>query len=100
MTAPRTVRIVIVDDHHMFRTGVRSELTTVAGEGSSSSVRLDVVGEAGAVESATAVDGKIAAVTPRATNAAPARRPLLSRDIDVTVALLGPARTVPRSPPA
>ena len=55
MTDPRTIRIVIVDDHHMFRTGVKSELSTVAGEGSSSSVRLDIVGEAGAVESATQV---------------------------------------------
>ena len=30
MTDPRTIRIVIVDDHHMFRTGVRAELTTLA----------------------------------------------------------------------
>ncbi len=31
MTDPRSIRIVIVDDHHMFRTGVRSELTSLAG---------------------------------------------------------------------
>ena len=30
MTDPRTIRIVIVDDHHMFRTGVRAELTSLA----------------------------------------------------------------------
>ena len=50
MTEPRTIRIVIVDDHHMFRTGVRAELTALA---SSAAYRLEIVGEAGAVESAT-----------------------------------------------
>ena len=29
MTDPRTIRIVLVDDHHMFRTGVRAELTSL-----------------------------------------------------------------------
>jgi DNA-binding NarL/FixJ family response regulator len=52
MTEPRTIRIVIVDDHHMFRTGVRAELTALA---SSAAYRLEIVGEAGAVESATQV---------------------------------------------
>jgi len=50
MTGPRTIRIVIVDDHHMFRTGVRAELTALAA---SAAYRLEIVGEAGAVESAT-----------------------------------------------
>ncbi len=58
MTDPRTIRIVIVDDHHMFRTGVRSELTSLAGSAAISSpatFRLQIAGEAGAVESATQV---------------------------------------------
>ena len=52
MTAPRTIRIVLVDDHHMFRTGVRAELTNTP---SPAAYRLEIVGEAGAVESATTV---------------------------------------------
>ncbi len=52
MTQRRTIRIVIVDDHHMFRTGVRAELTALA---SSAAYQLEIVGEAGAVESATQV---------------------------------------------
>jgi DNA-binding NarL/FixJ family response regulator len=55
MTDPRSIRIVIVDDHHMFRTGVRSELTSLAGPSGPAAVRLQIVGEAGAVESATQV---------------------------------------------
>ena len=58
MTDPRSIRIVIVDDHHMFRTGVRSELTALAGPSGPtgpSGLRLEIVGEAGAVESATQV---------------------------------------------
>src|SRR5688572_22545395 len=46
---PRPVRIVIVDDHAMFRAGVRSELTTV-GAGV-----VDIVAEAADVDSAVAV---------------------------------------------
>ena len=42
-----TVRIVLVDDHMMFRSGVRSELAT--------DPRLEVVGEAADVEEAVAV---------------------------------------------
>ena len=52
MTDPRIIRIVIVDDHHMFRTGVRAELSGLA---TSAAFRLEIVGEAGAVESAVAV---------------------------------------------
>ncbi|MDN5797725.1 MAG: response regulator transcription factor [Intrasporangium sp.] len=52
MTEDRTIRIVIVDDHHMFRTGVRSELTTLVEK---AAFRLEIVGEAGAVESAVSV---------------------------------------------
>ncbi|WP_277500781.1 MULTISPECIES: response regulator transcription factor [unclassified Nocardioides] len=43
------VRVVVVDDHHMFRAGVRSELAT-AGVG-----RVEVVGEAADVDEAVAV---------------------------------------------
>ncbi|GAA5001323.1 response regulator transcription factor [Kitasatospora paranensis] len=49
-TAPeRTARVVLVDDHRMFRTGVRAEIgrTEVTG--------IDVVGEADDVESAVQV---------------------------------------------
>ena len=52
MTSPRTIRVVLVDDHHMFRTGVRAELTSTP---SPAAYALEIVGEAGAVESATAV---------------------------------------------
>ncbi len=45
----RTIRIVLVDDHHMFRTGVRAELTGLAG---SAPYDLQIVGEGGSVESA------------------------------------------------
>ncbi|HSF26652.1 MAG TPA: response regulator transcription factor [Actinomycetes bacterium] len=45
MSGERTVRVVIVDDHRMFRTGVRAEL----GQ------RVDVVGEADDVDTAVAV---------------------------------------------
>src|SRR3954465_10556017 len=55
MTDPRTIRIVIVDDHHMFRTGVRAELTTLASTPRPGSFTLEIAGEAGAVESAVAV---------------------------------------------
>lgn len=48
MTAP--VRLVLVDDHHMFRSGVKAELgqvgATTGGRG------LEIVGEAGDVETA------------------------------------------------
>lgn len=49
MTESRTIRLVLVDDHHMFRTGVRAELATAT---SPAAYTLEVVGEAGAVESA------------------------------------------------
>ena len=45
------VRVVLVDDHRMFRTGVRTELAEADGEGR----RIDVVGEAEDVDSAIAV---------------------------------------------
>lgn len=44
--APAPVRVVIVDDHKMFRTGVKAELTEVAPG------RLDIVGEAPNVDDA------------------------------------------------
>ena len=50
MAAPRPpVRIVLVDDHRMFRTGVRAELAEVAG------ADVDVVGEAPDVDAAIRV---------------------------------------------
>jgi DNA-binding NarL/FixJ family response regulator len=45
VSGERTVRVVIVDDHRMFRTGVRAEL----------GARVDVVGEADDVDSAVAM---------------------------------------------
>jgi DNA-binding NarL/FixJ family response regulator len=48
MTDPAPVRVVVVDDHAMFRSGVRSELTT-AGAGV-----VDVVAEAADVDEAVA----------------------------------------------
>ena len=42
---PERMRVVLVDDHAMFRTGVKSELSSY----------VDIVGEAGDVESAVAV---------------------------------------------
>jgi DNA-binding NarL/FixJ family response regulator len=44
------VRVVIVDDHRVFRSGVKAELAPAVRDG-----RLDVVGEAGDVEEAVAV---------------------------------------------
>ena len=55
MTDPRTIRIVIVDDHHMFRTGVRAELTSLTATPRPGAVTLEIAGEAGAVESAVQV---------------------------------------------
>jgi DNA-binding NarL/FixJ family response regulator len=46
----RPVRVVIVDDHRVFRSGVRAELAPAVADG-----RLDIVGEAGDVEEAIAV---------------------------------------------
>jgi DNA-binding NarL/FixJ family response regulator len=45
----RPIRVVLVDDHHMFRTGVRAELAEEAA------AALEVVGEAADVDSAVAV---------------------------------------------
>ena len=46
MTAapPRTISVVLVDDHHMFRTGVRRAAPRARR------ITLEIVGEAGAVE--------------------------------------------------
>jgi DNA-binding NarL/FixJ family response regulator len=41
-----TVRIVLVEDHELFRAGVRAELAALAGD----PPRVEVVGEAGSVE--------------------------------------------------
>lgn len=43
-----TIRLVLVDDHRIFRAGVRAELTEIDS-------RLDIVAEAGAVDSAITV---------------------------------------------
>ena len=57
MTDPRSgrpspsIRVVLVDDHRIFRTGVKSEL----GEVDADRHLLDLVGEAGDVEAAVAV---------------------------------------------
>ncbi|MDH6140794.1 DNA-binding NarL/FixJ family response regulator [Kitasatospora sp. GP30] len=48
-TPGRTARVVLVDDHRMFRTGVRAEI------GRTESTGIDVVGEADDVESAVRV---------------------------------------------
>jgi DNA-binding NarL/FixJ family response regulator len=48
--AKRPVRVVIVDDHRVFRSGVRAELGPAVADG-----RLDIVGEAGDVEEAVTV---------------------------------------------
>lgn len=44
--APGPIRVVLVDDHHMFRTGVKAELAQVAG------TLLEFVGEAANVDAA------------------------------------------------
>jgi len=44
------VRVVIVDDHRVFRSGVRAELAPAVADG-----RLEIVGEAGDVEEAVVV---------------------------------------------
>jgi DNA-binding NarL/FixJ family response regulator len=50
MTEPGPVRVVLVDDHSMFRSGVRAELATDTG--------VEIVGEAGGVGEAVAVIGR------------------------------------------
>jgi DNA-binding NarL/FixJ family response regulator len=50
LSARGPVRVVIVDDHRVFRSGVRAELSPAIGAG-----RLQIVGEAGDVEEAVAV---------------------------------------------
>jgi DNA-binding NarL/FixJ family response regulator len=53
-TARPPVRVVLVDDHRMFRTGVRAELTEAMGAAGGPAV-CDFVGEAPDVDSAIAV---------------------------------------------
>ena len=48
-TARGPIRLVLVDDHRMFRSGVRAELDEISAN------RLDIVGEAGSVDQAVAV---------------------------------------------
>jgi len=48
------VRVVLVDDHRMFRTGVRAELTEAMGAAGGAPV-CDFVGEAPDVDTAIAV---------------------------------------------
>jgi DNA-binding NarL/FixJ family response regulator len=55
MTDPRPIRIVIVDDHHMFRTGVRAELSSLSATPRAGAFALEIAGEAGSVESAVQV---------------------------------------------
>lgn len=50
--AGRTIRVVLVDDHRIFRTGVKAELAEVDAERGR---LLDLVGEAGDVEASVAV---------------------------------------------
>ncbi len=50
-TAP--IRLVLVDDHALFRAGVRGELTELTTPGGAR--RIDIVGEAASVEDAVAV---------------------------------------------
>lgn len=50
--ARKTIGLVLVDDHRMFRTGVRSELAELAPD-------LSVLGEAGDVDEAIAVISKV-----------------------------------------
>ena len=50
MSEAQPVRVVLVDDHSMFRSGVRAELATDSG--------VDIVGEAGSVGEAVAVIGR------------------------------------------
>lgn len=45
-----TVRVVVVDDHRVFRSGVKAELAPAVEDG-----RLEIVGEAGDVDEAVAV---------------------------------------------
>ena len=49
MTQPPPIRLVLVDDHRMFRSGVKAELAEV------SAGRLEFVGEAGTVDAAVSV---------------------------------------------
>jgi len=50
MTEAQPVRVVLVDDHSMFRSGVRAELAADSG--------VEIVGEAGGVGEAVAVIGR------------------------------------------
>ena len=50
-----TLRVVLVDDHAMFRTGVRSEIDAVASDGGP----IQVVGEAEDVDSAVKIVGDL-----------------------------------------
>jgi DNA-binding NarL/FixJ family response regulator len=49
-----SVRVVLVEDHALFRAGVRSELAELA-EGGEVQPRIEIVGEAGSVEDGVAV---------------------------------------------
>jgi DNA-binding NarL/FixJ family response regulator len=53
MTA--TTRIVLVDDHRMFRTGVRAELADQPSQPGGAGTPIEVVGEAGDIEEAVRV---------------------------------------------
>jgi DNA-binding NarL/FixJ family response regulator len=44
---PEAIRLVLVDDHHLIRAGVRAELT---GAGSPTDSTIEVVGEAASVD--------------------------------------------------
>ena len=52
--AARVVRVVVVDDHAMFRAGVRAELSSAASTSSTADIQVDVVAEAADVDEAVA----------------------------------------------
>ena len=52
---PMTVRVVLVEDHALFRAGVHAELTALADTGAPPHPRIEIVGEAATVDSAVEV---------------------------------------------
>jgi len=51
----RPVRVVLVEDHVLFRAGVRAELAAAADVGATGATRVEIVGEAGSVDDGVAV---------------------------------------------
>lgn len=50
-----TVRVALVEDHALFRAGVRAELADVARDAGGGPPRIEIVGEAGSVEDGVAM---------------------------------------------